>query len=51
MNYASRQWIAPVGLLCLSLPIFGLTAFTHAAQIFASFLVFVTICVWAYSRN
>jgi hypothetical protein len=49
MSDAVRHWITPVGLLCLSLPIFGLTTFTHAGEIFASFLIFVMICVWADS--
>jgi hypothetical protein len=51
MSDAARRWIAPVGLLCLSLPIFGMTTFARAVALFASSLVFVTICVWADSRT
>jgi hypothetical protein len=51
MSDASRQWIVPIGLLCLSLSIFGLTTFAHAAELFVSFLVFVMICVWVDSRT
>jgi hypothetical protein len=29
MSDAVRQWVWPVGLLCLSLPIFGVTTFAH----------------------
>jgi hypothetical protein len=51
MSDAARHWIGPVGLLCLTLPIFGATTFAHAVEIFVWFLVFVMICVWADSRK
>ena len=46
-----RHWIAPVGLLCLSLAIFGVTTFAQAVLIFVLFLIFVMICVWANSQR
>src|SRR5260370_30131 len=51
MSDAPRRWIAPVGLLCLSMPIFGATTLLHAGEIFAFFLLFVMICVWVDSRT
>jgi hypothetical protein len=51
MSDASRQWIVPIGLLCLTLPIFGITNFAHAAELFVLFLVFVMICVWVDGRT
>jgi hypothetical protein len=51
MSDAARDWIAPAGLLCLSLAIFGLTTFAHAGEIFALYLVFVMICVWLDSHE
>jgi hypothetical protein len=47
MTNALREWIAPVGLLCLTLPVFGPMTFAHAGEIFPSFLFFVMIFVWA----
>ena len=47
MSDAARHWIAPIGLLCLTLSIFKLTTFAHAGENFASFLIFVVIATAA----